>query len=61
MAVSPSLSMSLTECMLKRGAEWEDCVDLYEAEAARQILSDYRSELKKKRRAGSLRGSRSAH
>lgn len=50
--------------MLKPGAEWEDCVDLYEAEAAWQILSDCRSELKKKekkRGAGSLRGWHSAH
>lgn len=34
------------------GAEWEDCVDLYEAEAARQILSDCRSEFKKKKKKG---------
>lgn len=38
--------------MLKPGAEWADCVDLYEAEAARQILSDCRSELKKKKKGG---------
>lgn len=36
--------------MLKPGAEWGDCVDLYEAEAARQMTVGV--SLKKKKRGG---------